>query len=428
MITSANASRIAAALEGEVRAWVLQGFAPRYGQLAERFDSHPRFAALRQLGTELWLDTGDVEAASKLWTREMTALTTNNTLLNKEVQRGQYDDLVRRTAARLRELDPALPDDVRVLEIGFVLNAWHGLRLVETYDAHVSVEEHTDLAHDVELAVVYGRRFHAICPERFLVKLPMTPAGLLAMRRLRRDGVPINFTLGFSARQNYVAARLGGPDFVNVFLGRLNSFVADSKLGSGDGVGEKATAASHEAMAELRRTGQAPTRQIAASMRSGDQVWTLAGVDVMTIPVQAAQEYRDSPQPPPARRGPRAEEIHPGVDPVALDRLRFDRLWDVPSSLESAVDALLREDLDAMTGAELVAFLEGRGIGDLFPHYSAEEIDAIRTDGKIPKLERWRRRLEAGTTSLDSLLNVSGLYSFATDQKALDDRIRAHLG
>ena len=38
------------------------------------------------LGSELWLDTGDIEAAAEPWTEEFTALTTNNTLLNAEVQ------------------------------------------------------------------------------------------------------------------------------------------------------------------------------------------------------------------------------------------------------------------------------------------------------------------------------------------------------
>jgi len=81
-----------------------------------------------------------------------------------------------------------------------------------------------------------------------------------------------------------------------------------------------------------------------------------------------------------------------------------------------------------MTGPELAAFMRLNGAADLFPEYSAEEIDICRQDGKIPKLERWRRRLEDGTAGLDSLLNVSALCSFATDQKALDDRVRGLLG
>ena len=131
--------------------------------------------------------------------------------------------------------------------MAFILNATHGLRLVERFDAHVSVEEHTDLAHDLEQSVEYARRYYAICPERFYVKIPFTPAGLLATRRVRQEGIPVNHTLGFSARQNYVITRLALPTFVNVFLGRLNSFIADNGLGSGDYVGEKATLASQQA-------------------------------------------------------------------------------------------------------------------------------------------------------------------------------------
>jgi transaldolase len=379
---------------------------------------------VRSTGTALWLDTGDVTGIQSLWSGDFSALTTNNTLLNKEVQRGQYDELVRRTAARLRQVEPDLPPEILALEIAFVLNAHHGLRLVEQFDAIVSVEEHTDLANDVDLAVLYGRRFHAICPERFVVKLPLTPAGLLGMRKLRRANVPVNFTLGFSARQNYLATRLGDPSYVNVFLGRLNAFVADSKLGSGDGVGEKATQASQEAVTALRGEGAAHTLQIAASMRSGAQVWSLAGVDVMTIPLQVAQEYRDSKQAAVSRRGPAAATIEPEVDGAARKALHLDRLWDVPPKFRTAVDRLLAEDLDRMTPAGLSAFMHQQGCGDVFPEFDADDLAAIRADGKIPSLERWRERLESGHVGVDALINAAGLESFALDQKALDDRVR----
>lgn len=47
--------------------------------------------SLRDTGTELWLDTGDIEEAEANWSAEMSALTTNNTLLNNEIQKGIYD-------------------------------------------------------------------------------------------------------------------------------------------------------------------------------------------------------------------------------------------------------------------------------------------------------------------------------------------------
>ena len=114
--------------------------------------SHPLWAAAARTGTELWLDTGDVDAANELWVREFSALTTNNTLLNKEVQKGIYDALVPAAKALLLRLEPAMPADRLVQEIAFVLNAVHGLKLVRTFDADVSVELHTATAHDVDAA------------------------------------------------------------------------------------------------------------------------------------------------------------------------------------------------------------------------------------------------------------------------------------
>jgi transaldolase len=321
-------------------------------------------------------------------------------------------------------LQPDLPEAVRLLEIAFVLNAYHGLRLVETFDAMVSVEEHTDLAHDVDRAVVYGKRLHAVCPERFIVKLPLTPAGILGMRALGRAGVPVNFTLGFSARQNYLAARVGNPTYVNVFLGRLNAFVSDSKLGSGDGVGEKATQASQEAIHELRANGTARTLQIAASMRSGAQVWSLAGVDVMTIPLPVAQEYRDSSAAPVSGPGPQAAAITPDIDAAARRDLHLDRLWDVTPEFRRVCDQLVAADLDHMTATQLADFLRRQGAGDLFPEFTPDELTSIRNDGKIPSLARWQRRLEVGDVGIDALINVAGLESFSVDQAALDDRVR----
>ena len=102
----------------------------------DSFPSSPLWAAVTKTGTALWLDTGDVDAARELWVREFTALTTNNTLLNKEVQKGIYDKLVPDAAKLLKAHD--LPQDRRVQEIAFVLNAAHGLQLVRTFDADVS--------------------------------------------------------------------------------------------------------------------------------------------------------------------------------------------------------------------------------------------------------------------------------------------------
>ena len=54
----------------------------------------PFWESLRNVGTELWLDTGDMDEAESNWSAEMSALTTNNTLLNNEIQKGIYDNFI----------------------------------------------------------------------------------------------------------------------------------------------------------------------------------------------------------------------------------------------------------------------------------------------------------------------------------------------
>ena len=75
-------------------------------------------------GTELWLDTGDMEEAEANWSAEMSALTTNNTLLNNEIQKGIYDVFISEAKSIVRDL----PQEERVKEIAFILNARHGLQ------------------------------------------------------------------------------------------------------------------------------------------------------------------------------------------------------------------------------------------------------------------------------------------------------------
>jgi len=407
-----------------VEALALEGFAGPDARRKDTWESSRLWQRLRRLGTKLWLDTGDLKAASQRWSTEFEALTTNNTLLNREVQKGIYDDYIAETLSSssvLRDLDRRQ----RIIELALILNARHGLRLVERFDAWVSVELHTDLADDLEGTIWYGKRLFQIYPERFLIKVPLTPAGYLAARRLSEAGVRVNFTLGFSARQNYLAAMLAEPAFVNVFLGRLNSFVTDNDLGDGENVGEKTLAASQGVVTELRELRSLVTQQIAASMRAGDQVTALAGVNVMTLPVAVADDFVSSEV--------SSEELVPLSDrqfPVALEggqpEAAVNTLWEVPPSFRQVTAAMLDEPLEDYDADDLQAFFVERGLGGLFPEWSEDDRQVICEDGKIPSYPRWADRLHSGDVALDALMSISGLKQFAADQQALDDRIVAH--
>lgn len=374
----------------------------------------PFWQGLKNVGTELWLDTGDMDEAEKLWSAEMTALTTNNTLINREIQKGIYDDYI----LKAKEIVHALPIAEQVREIAFILNARHGLLLAKKFGGYVSVELHTAYAHDIDAIVEFGLRYHAICPDQFIVKVPYTASGLLGARKLRELGVKVNFTLEFSARQNVLVAAVTKPNYLNVFLGRLGAYIKEGQLGDGAGVGERAVLASQQWVNKLTSTNATPTRLIAASLRNAQQLELLAGTDVFTMPVNVAADGKKVLN---GHFNSRLDEIY---DVKLTDKAKgmgVEKLWEVSDNVVS-----LAHDLDQnlpKNGDELIDRAREAGCIDMFPELSSLDYHNLMMDGKIPKHDRWALRLYSGEVAIDTLLNLAGLASFTSDQAQLDERI-----
>jgi hypothetical protein len=102
-------------------------------------------------------------------------------------------------------------------------------------------------------------------------------------------------------------------------------------------------------------------------------------------------------------------------------------LWEIDDALIACVDALEKEKLYAFTPPDLVSFFRAHGCADLFVDWTDSQVKTSAREGKIPSLQNWRTVLESKSIGLDSLMNLVGLNSFAADQEAMDDRIRACL-
>jgi transaldolase len=336
-------------------------------------------------------------------------------LLNNEIQKGIYDVFISEAKHVVRDL----PQEERVREIAFILNARHGLRLALKFGGYVSVELHTDTARDIKAILNYGKRFHEICPEQFIVKVPYTPEGLIGARLLKDSGVRINFTLGFSARQNVLITRVARPDYVNVFLGRIGAFIADNKLGDGTGAGEMATIASQNWVMGMSAKNGWQTKQIAASLRNHGQLELLAGVDVFTMPPKvAAAGHREL-------SGQFASRTHENYDVSLFEKSEgaaVEKFWEVDENLLRLADRLA--DKVPATGQEIARIANEEGCGDMFPSLTKEEKCFIIADGKIPVYSRWEQKIKEGKIAPDTLLTLAGLASFTSDQTMLDKRIR----
>lgn len=70
-------------------------------------------------------------------------------------------------------------------------------------------------------AMVTEARERVHLAENIYVKLPCTPDGLAACKRVRAEGIRVNMTLVFSPAQTLLAAK-AGANFISPFIGRID--------------------------------------------------------------------------------------------------------------------------------------------------------------------------------------------------------------
>ena len=141
---------------------------------------------------KIFLDTGNVESIRKYNDMGLVdGITTNPTLLSKE--KGNPAEIMRQIVKMVK---------------GPV-----SLEVVGTTMAEM-IEE----AHKLKK---YG--------PNVVVKIPMIPDGMKAVKRLKEEGIQTNVTLIFSANQAILAAKAGAA-YVSPFIGRLDDAGQDGMM------------------------------------------------------------------------------------------------------------------------------------------------------------------------------------------------------
>ncbi|HKU50302.1 MAG TPA: fructose-6-phosphate aldolase [Nitrososphaera sp.] len=133
---------------------------------------------------KIFLDTASIESIKKYNDMGLVdGITTNPTLLSKE--KGNPAEIMR--------------------EIVKLVHGPVSLEVVAT-----SASEMLEEAHRLKK---YG--------QNVVVKIPMIPDGLKAVKKLKAEGIETNVTLVFSANQAILAAK-AGASYVSPFIGRLD--------------------------------------------------------------------------------------------------------------------------------------------------------------------------------------------------------------
>ena len=137
-------------------------------------------------------------------------------------------------------------------------------------------------AVEAEQMIREGREIAAI-HRNMVVKIPMTPEGLKAVKVLRSEGIKTNVTLVFSAAQALLAARAGAT-YVSPFLGRLD----DISMPGIDLI---------RSIAEIFAVHDIDCQIISASVRNPIHVidCAAAGADIATVPYKVLMQMIKHP-------------------------------------------------------------------------------------------------------------------------------------
>ncbi|GHT96151.1 putative transaldolase [Alphaproteobacteria bacterium] len=152
-------------------------------------------------------------------------------------------------------------------------------RICELVTGHVSVEV---IASDFNEMIKESRKLAAL-DSKVCVKLPCTPDGLKACKRLSIDGIATNLTLCFSPTQALMAAKCGAT-YVSPFIGRLDD-------AGHDGL------ALIEDVSEIYNANEYETIILAASIRSVNHVVQAAmvGVGAVTVSPKILKQCLEHP-------------------------------------------------------------------------------------------------------------------------------------
>ena len=194
----------------------------------------------------LFLDTADIEEIREIgrW-GVLSGVTTNPSLVAKQ---GQDPDVV------WKEILETVPGDI-------------SLETTEP-EAEAMYEQGVGLSQKAPNAVV---------------KVPMTPDGLAAGKRLTDAGIRVNVTLVFSPAQAILAAEIGAY-IVSPFIGRIDDVASD-------GMG------ALRAITDIYAVQGYETNVLAASLRHPMHVVEAAepGADIATMPVDVFRKLVKHP-------------------------------------------------------------------------------------------------------------------------------------
>jgi transaldolase len=401
-----------------------------------RFVSSPLLHSLMTCGTShIYADTADQHELAEVLKagdgeiyREVDGNTVNQPLVHKVIDHYAEREEVRKWAQRLRtEAGTHLTDDELIVLLYSVVCGRIANDIVCAFAGgrpwEISLQLHMGLVDHQRAAKQVAHLIRAAVPTA-IVKVPFAPHApncLLIARDLEDEGIPVNFTSTFSARQVLAAALLPNVTRTNVFMGRLNQGLRAQLLG------EHTCLEAQRAILRERHDRRSKTQLIVASVREWHTFPRTAGCDVYTSPCHVLRDFL-------SQAGNELERLTSQLETSYADKLgiasevsaslgedRIARLYRI----EDEFVEFLREYREsgefaqARHGDDVFQRFDRAGFGDFFYSPKQTEWDELHKD-KLPDLKSPLAR----RCALDTLYSLLADADFAKIQHQMDSMLR----
>jgi transaldolase len=291
----------------------------------------------------------------------------------------------------------------------------------------VSLQLHMRLGADAEKAKRVGRYLRRMVPSG-VVKVPFAPHHphcLLVARDLEREGIPVNFTSTFSARQVVAVALLADVTLTNIFMGRINQGLKAALLG------EHVDLEAQRSLLHLRREHGVKTLLIVASVREWQTFPRVAGCDAFTAPCDAIRGFMTQTEIAADEVKSQLETSYKdnlGIDPEVLKAAgqeAIERLYRVePDLVRFLVEFRDSDDYRNLNdGDQLFRHFDRAGFGDLFHAPTDAEWEELRRN-KLPNLQSEL----TGRLPMDTLYTLLADADFDKYQEEMDGLMRKSIG
>lgn len=224
--------------------------------------------------TTIVADTGDIDAITHL---KPTSATTNPSLITAAVLAHKVDP-AHLAHSKTLPIDDAI--DYLTVALGADISRVITGQISTEVDAKLSYNTDATLKKAYEFIELY-QKFH-VNPNRVLIKIASTQAGIKAAEILEKDGIGCNLTLLFSGTQARACAD-AGVTLISPFVGRITDFQKKHEKKEHISTEEDWGVLSVKNIYNFYKTHGYSTQVMGASFRHTGQILALAGCDLLTI-------------------------------------------------------------------------------------------------------------------------------------------------